>query len=284
MQFLLLTGTCGVVMVFAQSVALGQTTPNQAAPSPAAEKMVRSLAAPGSGSASPAPSPVQSNLNTAPPAPLSTEQRGDIFMARKMYREAVDMYLQGPHDSAVTWNKVGIAYHQMLNLDSARRNYEKAVKLNPKYSEAHNNLGTYFYARKNYRRAISQYKKALEIAPLSASIHSNLGTAYFARKRYAEASVSYQRALELDPEVFEHRSSAGVLLQERSVQERAKFHFYLAKTYAKTGQTERALQYIRKAIEEGFKEKQKFAEDDDFASLRQLPEFAELMKLEPKIL
>jgi tetratricopeptide (TPR) repeat protein len=222
----------------------------------------------------------------APPQnpPLTIESRGDIYMARKMYREAVEMYLQGPQDSAITWNKVGIAFHQMQNLDSARRNYEKAVKLNPKYSEAINNLGTVWYARKNFRRAITYYRRALNHAPQSASIYSNLGTAFFARKKYKEAIESYQTALKLDPEVFEHRSSAGVLLQERSVQERAKFHYYMAKTYAKAGQNERALQYIRKALEEGFREKEKFMEDEDFASIRPLPEFDQLMKLEPRVL
>ncbi|MBY0502290.1 MAG: tetratricopeptide repeat protein [Bryobacteraceae bacterium] len=227
---------------------------------------------------------------TAPPgletpaATITTEMRGDIFMARKMYREAVDMYMQGARDSAVTWNKVGIAYHQMLNLDNARKNYEKAYKLNPQYSEAINNLGTFWYARKNYRRAISFYKRALALTPKSASIHSNLGTAYFARKKYDLAMASYQTALSLDPEVFEHRSSAGVLLQERSVTERAKFHYYLAKTYAKSGQFERALLYIRKALEEGFAEKNKLMEDAEFSELRKLPEFGELIKLEPRVL
>ena len=120
--------------------------------------------------------------------------------------------------------------------------------------------------------------------PASASIHSNLGTAYFARKKYQEAFTEYQIALSLDPEVFEHRNSHGVLLQERSVEERAKFHFYLAKTYAKSGQTERALLYIRKAIEEGFKERNKFAEDTDFKAMLELPEFKELMKLETRAL
>src|SRR4051812_34577645 len=75
-------------------------------------------------------------------APLTSEQRADILMARKMYREAVDVYKEGPLDSAIIWNKIGIAYHQMLLLEEAKRNYEKAVKLNPKYSEAINNLGT----------------------------------------------------------------------------------------------------------------------------------------------
>lgn len=236
--------------------------------------------------ANPGEPAARSAPQTAAPAnpPLTPETRGDIFMARKMYREAIDMYLQGPQDSAVTWNKVGIAFHQMQNLDAARRNYEKAFKLNPQYSEAINNLGTFWYARKNYRRAMGFYQRALKLAPKSASIYSNLGTAQFARKRYRDAMASYEKALELDPEVFEHRSSAGVLLQERTVQERAKFHFYLAKTYAKSGQNERALQYIRKALEEGFKERTKFLEDDDFAALRPLPEFEQLMKLEPRVL
>jgi len=96
--------------------------------------------------------------------------------------------------------------------------------------------------------------------------------------------VAYEKALELDPEVFEHRSSHGVLLQERSVEERAKFHFYLAKTYAKAGQTERALLYIRKAIEEGFKEREKFTGDPEFATLQELPEFQQLMALQPRVL
>src|SRR5215469_1157221 len=176
---------------------------------------------------------------------LTAEQRADILMARKMYREAVDVYREGPQDSAVIWNKIGIAYHQMMQMNEARKNYEKAIKLNPKYAEAINNLGTIFYARKSYRRAIGQYNRALKLAPNSASIYSNLGTAQFARKKYEEASISYQKALALDPEVFEHRSAYGTLLQERTVAEKARFHYYLAKTYANAGNVERAIQYIR---------------------------------------
>src|SRR5438067_160934 len=82
-----------------------------------------------------------------------------------------------------------------------------------------------------------------------------LDTAFFARKNYKQAAESYQKALSLDPDLFEHRSSWGVMLQERSVEERAKFHYYLAKTYAKAGMNERALLYIRKALEEGFTER-----------------------------
>jgi tetratricopeptide (TPR) repeat protein len=224
---------------------------------------------------------------TAPSDPaksLTPEMRGDIFVARKMYRDAIEIYQQGPKDSAVVANKVGIAYHQLLELEAAGKWYQRAIKLNPQYAEAVNNLGTVYYAHKSYRRAISQYRRALRITPDSASIVSNLGTAYFARKDYKDATLMYQRALALDPDVFEHHSSFGVLLQERTVDERAKFHYYLAKTYAKAGMIDRAIQYVRKSLEEGFKERDKFTTDPEFASLKNNDEFKQLMAAEQKVL
>lgn len=238
------------------------------------------------------PPQTANGLRTPPPertvAPdsakaVSPEMRGDIFMARKMYRDAAEAYQTGPK-TAILANKTGIAYHQMLELNLARKYYERAMKLDPKYAEAINNLGTVYYAKKSYRRAINEYKKALQIEPESASILSNLGTAYFARKRYQEAFDIYQKALEIDPQVFERRSTQGVLLQERSVEERAKFHYYLAKTYAKAGKNDLALEYIRKALEEGFKEKEKFQTDPEFAGLQDNPEFKQLMATEQKVL
>ena len=215
---------------------------------------------------------------------LTPEKRADILMARKMYREAAEVYKQAPLDSAVIWNKIGIAYHQMMEFDVAKKYYEHAARLGPNYPEAINNLGTIYYTRKSYRHAVKLYKRALKYSPQSASVYSNLGTAYFARKQYKLAAENYQQALALDADVFEHRNSWGVLLQERSVEERAKFHYYLAKTYAKAGMNDRALQYIRKALEEGFTERKKLMEDPEFVSIRKMPEFQELLAMEPRVL
>ena len=218
-----------------------------------------------------------------PKPPLTPEMRGDIFMARRMYREAIEAYQSVNPPTAVILNKIGIAYHQLGDLKMARKMYERALKLNKKYAEAINNIGTVHYARKSYRRAISAYKKALAINPDSASIYSNLGTAYFARRDYRRAIECYEKAISLDPEVFERRGTQGVLLQERSVEERAKFHYHIAKVYAKAGRNDLALFYIRKSLEEGFKEKKRYLEESEFAELRKLPEFEEIMKIEPRV-
>src|ERR1043165_6235058 len=147
---------------------------------------------------SPAPQPAKPEL--------SLETRGDIFMARKMYREAIDTFRGGGANDPVLLNKTGIAYHQLMQLGSARKSYEQALKVKPDYVEAMNNLGTVYYSQKNYRRAIGWDNRALKLAPQeskSASIYMNLGTAFFARKRYEDATRAYRTAMKLDPEVFE---------------------------------------------------------------------------------
>jgi tetratricopeptide (TPR) repeat protein len=234
--------------------------------------------------ASKLPAQTDSSVSVPAPQPLSPEKRADILMARKMYREAAETYKQCPLDSALIQNKIGIAYHQMMQIDIAKRYYERAMQLDPNYAEAVNNLGTIYYSKKSYRHATRLYKRALRQSPDSASIYSNLGTAFFARRNYKVATEMYEKALALDPEVFEHRNSWGVLLQERSVEERAKFHYYLAKTYAKAGMNERALAYIRKALEEGLTERKKMMEAPEFTALRKLPEFQELLAMEPRVL
>jgi tetratricopeptide (TPR) repeat protein len=234
--------------------------------------------------------PAQNAVNTpaaAPPAParpqLPAAERGDIFMARKMYREAVEAYDQAP-ETATLENKKGIAYHQLGDLGNAEKCYARALKLEGNYAEAMNNLGTIYYSRKAYRRAIKQYKKVLRLKPESASTIANLGSAYFARKQYELASLSYQQALALDPTVFESRNGIGSIVRDRTVGDRPVFFYYLAKTYAKAGRFDQALNYIRKSLEEGFKERRKFIEEPEFAGLQKDPEFQKVMAMEPKVL
>ena len=235
------------------------------------------------------------SIGTAFPqtAPLTPQQHGDLYMARKMYREAIDEYKTGIQSSmaagdkkeaAILWDKTGIAYHQLGNIEGARKAYEQAIKLDKKYADAINNVGTVYYAEKKYRTAISRYNRALQYAPESASIWSNLGTAYYARGKYDLMTQAYKKALELDPEVFEKHGSVGTQMQDRGVADKARYHFELAKMYAGSGKNDLAIQYLRKALEEGFKEKEKLQQMKEFAGLRETQEFKDLMILEPRVL
>ena len=218
------------------------------------------------------------------PPKLTPDQRGDVYMARKMFRDAIDAYREGPQSSPMTWNKIGIAYHQLGDLNAARRNYEKAIKVDKTYADAVNNSGTIFYAQKKYKTAIARYRKAISLKPDAASFWSNLGTAYYSRGKFAEMTEAYQKALELDPDVFEHRGIVGTELQDRTVADRARYHYEMARMYAKAGKNELALQYLRKSLEEGLKDKIKMTSTPEFAGLRETPEFKELLTRETRVL
>ena len=217
-------------------------------------------------------------------APLSAEERGDLFMVRKMFREAIAAYKNAPQNSPVTWNKIGIAWHNLGELSLARTNYEHALKVDKKYAEAINNVGTVFYAQKKYRTAIGRYKRALELAPDKASFWSNLGTAYYSQGKIPLMIEAYNKAIVLDPEIFEHHGVLGTEMQDRTVADRARYHFELARLYAKIGKDDLAMQYLRHSFEEGFKDKDKVRKSPEFAALLENPEFIELMALEPRVL
>jgi tetratricopeptide (TPR) repeat protein len=223
-------------------------------------------------------------LATTPSVQLTPEQRGDIYMARKMYREAIETYVTSKPMTAVVWDKIGISWHQLGNLNAARNSYQRALKIDKKYADAINNIGTIYYAEKKYRSAIATYLRALRIEPDAASVWSNLGTAYYARKNFNEMNKAYAKALELDPTVFEQHNAVGTQMQDRSVEDRARYHYEMAKLYASTGKNDLALQYLRKALEEGFKDKDKVNQAKEFSGLRETQEFKELMAAEPRVL
>jgi tetratricopeptide (TPR) repeat protein len=207
--------------------------------------------------------------------------RGDIYMARKMYRDAIDVYRQSG-TSAHLENKIGIAFQQMSELGLAKNHYEQAIKMDHGLAEAINNLGTVYYTSQSYRKAIKYFRRSLKCSGPVASVYANLGAAYFASKDYREASLYFDQALKLDPNVLEAHSGFGTRVQDRAVGEVALFHLYLARTYAKAGSEERALTYLRKALEEGLKERKKLADIPEFSALRMKPEFLDLLAQNPK--
>ncbi len=255
----------------------------------AAQQEASSSSAPEPQVAEPSPPPGEpisaGQMAAEPRSALQWEARGDALRGEKLYPEAEAAFNEAlkrsPGKNAVLHNKIGITQLQMSRYTEARKSFELAIKANKAFAEAHNNLGVIHYIQKKYRRSEKQYRRALALNNASASVHNNLATAYFAEKKFDEAMVEYQRAMELDPEIFERHSRFGVAAQMSSPEDRATFDYVLAKMYAKNGNTERALQQLKKALEDGYKEIGKVYQDEEFTQLRKDPRFGELMSSQP---
>jgi tetratricopeptide (TPR) repeat protein len=217
-----------------------------------------------------------------PPAKDDTvaqlEKRGDELRAEKLFLDAMDYYqaaLKKETQPARLLNKMGITELMMQRYGEARKTFERSIKADHHFADAYNNLGVVYYEQKKFGGAIKQYKKAINLDGTSASFYSNMGAALFSRKQFDPAVRAYQKAMELDPDVFERTSRSGVQLP--SPEDRARYDFTVAKLYAKMGLSDRSLEYLKKAMEEGYKDFKDVYKDEEFASLRKDKRFTELM-------
>lgn len=218
--------------------------------------------------------------------PKELEMQGDLFRADKNYVDAIDHYraaLRKGADSAVLHNKIGFSLLHLTRYGEARKEFEKAIKRDPRFSDAINNLGAVYFFEHNYKKAIRHYEEALKIREDSPLFHLNLGMAYFGRKDFGKASQHFTRAFELDPEIFERRSGNAVSAS-MAPEDRARYCFELSRMYARAGNLDRSFFYLRRALEEGYKGLDKVRESDDFANLRKDPRFADLLAQPPPAL
>jgi len=237
-------------------------------------------------------------IEVGPPAPhvaapdprasaKDLEKFGDELRGRKAYLDALD-YFQAALDkdpkNAVIQNKMGIAEMQLLRYKNAIKYFKNSIRSDRTYADAYNNLGVTYYLQKNPGRAINEYQKALKLNPNSAAYYGNLGAAYFGKKQPDKAMEAYIKALQLDPDVLSRSSRTGVVGQTTPGEERAFYDYMVAKAYAKIGLLDQSLEYLRKAMEEQYKDIEKVYKDDEFANLRKDPRFVSLMTTRPAAL
>lgn len=220
------------------------------------------------------PRPVQ---DLSAPVPMSTpEGTADSLMAHRRYQAAIEAYKQVKPPTAAVWNKMGIAYQMMFNVTEAQRCYENSLRLDPRNGNVLNNLGTIYDSQKDYRSAVRMYHKALKIDAKSPLVLKNLGTDLLAQHKYEKGWEYYKQALAIDPQVFD-RNSGPRVENPASVEQRGAMNYYMAKGCVRAGDPERAVEYLRLAITEGFMSRKKLAADTEFATLHGIPSFDRLI-------
>ncbi len=234
-----------------------------------------SAPAPASAQAPEVASPDQSAAPVVRP-PATPEDMGDALMARQRYQAAIEAYQKALNRTAELWNKIGIAYQLMFNQEAAMHCYQSSLRLDPKNAHVLNNLGTIYDAEKEYSNAERMYRKALKLDPKSALINKNLGTNLLAQHRYKKGWEAYQTALQLDPNIFRNNDSPRIQ-NPASLEDRGAMNYYMAKGCVRAGMSDCAIEYLRMALNEGFTSPKKIAADGEFAILKGLPAFQQLL-------
>jgi tetratricopeptide (TPR) repeat protein len=228
-------------------------------------------------SGQPLATPAQSQTtNLSPPIQATAKELGDALMVHQRYQAAIEAYRKIPGPSADALNQMGIAYQMMFNLHDAVKCYESSLRLDPKNANVLNNLGTVYDSLKQLNAAERMYRRALKLEPKSAMIEKNLGTNLLAQHRYKKGWQAYQAALAIDPQIFKDSVSLRVE-NPASTQDRGAMNYYMARGCVRAGQSDCAIDYLRMALNEGYTNPKKIEADSEFASLRGIPAFEQLL-------
>lgn len=106
---------------------------------------------------------------------------------------------------ALDFYREGQTYSQQEKFEMAIVSYNKAVKADPKFTFAWDNLGMSYRRIGNYKEAIKCYQKSLDIEPKGKMPLQNMGVAYEYLKDYNRAAETYEKFIKQypdDPEGF----------------------------------------------------------------------------------
>jgi tetratricopeptide (TPR) repeat protein len=208
------------------------------------------------------------------------ELKGDQARSRSNYFEAVYYYrtaIRIENQNAALLNKLGLAELQTGERSAARKHFNQAVKYDPRNVAAFNNLGVVACLERKYNPAVRYLKQALALQETNASAHLNMAEAWFGLGEVDRAMTEYARALELDADIL--TSSPGAVVAHVSTPEqRARVAFTIAKAYAKRGNLEGALEYLRRAKEANYSDLAKVYTDQTFAALWSDPRLEKIVK------
>src|SRR3569833_2969985 len=210
----------------------------------------------------------------------SAEMRGDLERVHNNFLLAITYYQQAlradPRHPTVL-NKLGIAEMKVGDRGPARKPFSQALKYDSRNISALNNLGAVSYLDKKYKNAVKYLKQALELDESSAPAHLNLAEAWMGMGQIDRAMTEYARALELDADILTE-STTGVSARVSTPEQRARVNFLIAKAYARRGNVDGALEYLKRASEGRFPEMGRVYKDQEFAILWTDPRLEKIVK------
>jgi serine/threonine-protein kinase len=112
---------------------------------------------------------------------------------------------------------------------AAEREFQRALDINPNYSDGHKLNSYYLTAMGRFDEAVAEAKRAQELDPLSVEKHAAIGDAFYFQRRYDQAIEQHRKALEMD-------SNSGFS------------HWELGRTLTAQGKYTEAIEELKKAI------------------------------------
>ena len=136
---------------------------------------------------------------------------GIIFAAQKKSEQAIECYNEAiklDPKFAMAYNNLGLEYSNFKKkLKDSEKLYKKAISLDDKIAEPYNNLGSLYNIMNRFNDAINCFKKAISLNPKLVATHHNLGNIYLVTGELKLAKEQFEIAIKKNPyNTNSHRS------------------------------------------------------------------------------
>lgn len=104
-------------------------------------------------------------------------------------------------DSSLAETHASLAWATMwydYDFETAEREFERAIELNPRYATAHSWFGYYLGLMGRFEEAFTELKRAIRIDPVSSVLQWALGFVYWMARNYDAAIEQFEKTLEFD--------------------------------------------------------------------------------------
>ena len=113
----------------------------------------------------------------------------------------------------------------LKNYDKALESFNKAISLNPKFSEAYNNLGNLEKLNNKIEDAVKNYKKAISTKKDNLIAYFNLALILKENKKYIESKDTYEKLLKIDKDNLAAKHDLGTIYSILGNFKRARKYF-----------------------------------------------------------
>ncbi len=150
---------------------------------------------------------------------------GRLLDAERLLRSACEA---APRD-ARAFHVAGVVAHQLKRADAAAL-LERAVTIEPRLAEAHNDRGVVLAANGMFSEALTSFEMAVELKPDDVEARNNLARALQSVGRAGEAAPQLERVLKASPNSPLAHFNLAVVLELKGETARAEQHYKRAIT------------------------------------------------------
>ena len=127
---------------------------------------------------------------------------GALYLQKGLFENALNANFRSLElankDHEAAYN-LAINFQNLNKLKKAYEYYSLAIKINPNYPEAFNNLGIINVYQNNLDDAYLNYTHAIKLKPNFAEAYNNLGNCLKKQNKYQDAIINYKQAINFQP-------------------------------------------------------------------------------------